>query len=73
MSKRYLIALFLLAGCATPQTILQNKDGDIVTCGGGTAGSLSGGLIGYNIQEGHDRECVDDYMRKGYKMIKVTK
>lgn len=65
-----LLVLFLLAlsACATPVTALSNKQGNLVTCGGGTAGSVAGGLIGYSIQEGHDKECVDQYKAKGYKI-----
>ena len=58
---RYTLLLLLLAACATPTTVLKNSDGDVVTCGGGTAGSLTGGLIGYTIQEGHDKDCVSQY------------
>lgn len=67
MRKSFLIFL-ALAGCATPVTTLSNKGGDVVTCGGGTAGSLAGGLIGYTIQEGHDKDCVEVYKSKGYKV-----
>lgn len=63
--QKYLI-LFLLSGCATPVTTLSNKHGDIVTCGGGTAGSIAGGLVGYTIQEDHDKDCVDQYKTQGY-------
>lgn len=65
--RKYILLLFL-AGCTTPTTVLSNKHGDIATCGGGTAGSIAGGLIGYTIQEGHDKDCVDEYKAKGYKI-----
>lgn len=65
---RMFVLLLVLTGCATPLTTLSNKNGDAVTCGGGTAGSLTGGLIGYTIQEGHDKECVDRYKSQGYKI-----
>lgn len=64
--KKLVFLLFLLSGCATPVTTLVNKHGDVVTCGGGTAGSVTGGLIGYTIQEGHDKDCVDNYKEQGY-------
>lgn len=61
-----LLILFLLAGCATPTTTLVDKHGDVVQCGGGVAGSVTGGLIGYTIQEGHDKDCVNNYKAQGY-------
>lgn len=64
--KRSLILLLVLSGCATPVTMLKNADGDVVSCGGGVAGSLTGGLIGYTIQEGHDKDCTDLYRAQGY-------
>lgn len=64
----YLTLMFLLSACATPVTTLADKKGDTITCGGGTAGSVWGGLIGYTIQEGHDKECVDHYKDEGYKI-----
>lgn len=66
--RKIFCILLLLTGCATPVTTLSNKQGDIVTCGGGTAGSVAGGLIGYTIQEGNDKECVDAYKAKGYRI-----
>ncbi len=59
--------VLLLSGCATPVTILKGKTGEVVNCGGGTAGSF-GGLVGYAIQESHDKECVDAYKAQGYKV-----
>jgi hypothetical protein len=67
--KRIVILLTIfLASCATPVTILKNKQGDVVSCGDGTAGSIAGGLIGYTIQEGHDKDCVDQYKAQGYSI-----
>lgn len=67
--KRIIILLpVLLAACATPVTTLKNRQGDVVTCGGGTAGSIAGGLVGYTIQEGHDKDCVDQYKAQGYSI-----
>lgn len=60
------IVTLLLSGCATPVTILKDKSGNAVNCGGGTAGSIAGGLIGYTIQEGHDKDCVNLYKAQGY-------
>lgn len=65
--RKYLI-LLLLTGCATPVTTLSNKRGDVVTCGGGRTGALVGGFIGYTIQEGNDKDCVDAYKSNGYKI-----
>lgn len=67
--KRYLLLLILLSACATPTTIMRSSSGNEVTCGGGTAGSIAGGLVGYTIQEGHDQDCVKHYAQKGYKII----
>lgn len=66
----YVSILLLLAACATPQTILQNKKGDTVTCGGSSTGSVAGGMIGYGIQKDNDKECVAQYKKQGYKIIK---
>jgi hypothetical protein len=71
MSKKSILLIVLLAGCATPQTLLENKSHDVVSCGGGTAGSLAGGLIGYNIQKDHDNECIQSYIAKGYIPVKI--
>lgn len=64
--KRYLVLLLLLSACSTPVTMLKNKQGEVVSCGGGTAGSIFGGLVGYTIQEGHDEDCVNLYRAQGY-------
>lgn len=67
--KRYLILLLVLTGCSTPVTLLKNKQGNVVSCGGGTVGSIAGGLVGYTIQEGHDKDCVDLYRTQGYSPL----
>lgn len=67
MKNISIITLLLLSACATPVTTLVNKQGNIVNCGGGTAGSLTGGLVGYTIQESHDQDCVASYRAQGYK------
>jgi hypothetical protein len=69
MKKCALLMFLLLTACATPETILRDKLGNVVVCGGGTAGSIAGGLIGYRIQEGHDQECVQSYKAQGYSRI----
>ena len=69
MKKLLLITPILLMGCTTPVTVLENtKTGEVVTCGGGVAGSLAGGLIGYKIQESNDKDCVDGKVKSGYKI-----
>jgi len=68
MRKSLILLVLFLAGCSTPVTTLENDEGDVVTCGGGTAGSLMGGLIGYTIQEGHDHDCVASYKSQGYSV-----
>ena len=67
---KYLPLLLLLAACATPQTILQNKKGDTVACGGSSTGSVAGGMIGYSIQKDNDKQCIEEHKKKGYKIIK---
>lgn len=58
----------LLAGCATPVTMLKHPStGEVAQCGGGRAGSAAGGLIGYNIQKGSDDRCVADHEARGFK------
>jgi len=60
----------LLCACTTPETILKSKDGAFVTCGGGTAGSIAGGMIGYSIQKDNDKKCIEDYKNQGYVIVK---
>lgn len=67
--KRYLVLFIMLSACSTPVTMLKNKQGDVVSCGGGVAGSIAGGLVGYTIQEGHDKDCVDLYRENGYSPL----
>jgi hypothetical protein len=67
---RYLPFLLLLCACATPLTVLQNKKGETVTCGGGTAGSVAGGMVGYSIQKDNDKKCIEEYKAQGYKITK---
>lgn len=66
---KYLLVLLLVTACATPQTVLQ-KDGKVVTCGGGTAGSIAGGMVGYSIQKNNDKDCVENYKKQGFAIIK---
>lgn len=58
----------LLAGCATPITTLKNEStGQVATCGGSRAGSLSFGVVGYHAEKGKDAGCVAYYEANGYK------
>lgn len=66
--KKLIIALLLLSSCATPITTMK-KGNSVVNCGGGTAGSLTGGLVGYSIQEGNDHDCVTSYAHQGYQVV----
>lgn len=64
------MALIALAACATPVTTLQHpKTKQVVTCGGGTAGSWTGGAIGYDIQKDNDAKCVENYESLGFAVI----
>lgn len=65
------LILVMLAGCATPQTILKNHNGDVVSCGGSSTGSVVGGMIGYSIQKNSDDICVKNYMGQGYNPVKI--
>lgn len=58
----------MITGCSTPVTMLKNdRTGQIARCGGGTAGSVAGGLIGYSIEKDGDAKCVADYEAQGFK------
>jgi hypothetical protein len=71
--KKILMAGILgsvLVGCATPSVMLKNPStGQIAKCGGDATGSMTGGLIGYNIQKDNDEKCVRDYESQGFKKI----
>jgi uncharacterized membrane protein YeaQ/YmgE (transglycosylase-associated protein family) len=70
MTRKLCLALVLasLAGCATPVVMLKNEQtGQIARCGGGTAGSVAGGLIGYSIEKDGDAKCVRDYEAQGFR------
>lgn len=64
------LALYGLAGCATPVVMLKNdKTGQIARCGGGTAGSMAGGLIGHSIEKDSDARCIRDYEAQGFRRL----
>ena len=69
MNRFLIISMFLLAGCATTETVLKNKSGNFVTCGGSSVGSLAGGYIGYSIQKDMDEKCVQDNVAQGYRVV----
>lgn len=71
MRKVIITGCLLLAGCATPQTVLQNDKGYSVVCGGSSTGSVLGGMIGYSIQKTQDNRCVKDAMSAGYAPVKI--
>jgi uncharacterized protein YcfJ len=66
---RYALVLLLLAGCATPETVLIGPKGEIISCGGSSVGSLTGGMIGYHIQKSLDESCVNEHLAKKYHTI----
>lgn len=66
-----LISLTLLSACATPETVLSSHNGNIVTCGGSSTGSILGGMIGYSIQKSNDDQCVKQAIANGYKPMKI--
>lgn len=58
----------LLAGCATPITVLKHPStGAVAQCGGSRVGSAAAGLIGYNIQKDSDVQCVADHEARGFR------
>ncbi|MDZ7858981.1 hypothetical protein [Sphaerotilus sp.] len=60
----------LLAGCATPVTVLKHPStGAVAQCGGSRVGSAAAGLIGYNIQRGSDDRCVADHQARGFQRV----
>ena len=62
------LVLASLAGCTTPVVMLKNdQTGQVARCGGGTAGSVAGGLIGYSIEKDSDANCVRDFEAKGFR------
>lgn len=63
---RYLFLLLVLSGCVTAQTIMKDSQDHYVSCGGSSVGSWTGGIIGYNIQQRMDSDCVREYKEKGY-------
>lgn len=63
-----LVAVLAIAGCATPAIMLKNDStGQIARCGGGTAGSVAGGVIGYNIEKNSDEQCAREFEARGFK------
>lgn len=71
MRKTIIIGCLLLAGCATPQTVLQNDKGAMLSCGGNVTGLTVLGYGGYLIQENRDNSCVKDAMSAGYTPVKI--
>jgi hypothetical protein len=65
-----LLLIIGLTGCATPAITLKNgATGQIVRCGGDSTGSMTGGMIGYNIQKDNDEKCVKDYEAQGFRRV----
>jgi hypothetical protein len=69
--KKLVLALLILSGCSTPLVTMQ-KDDIVVSCGGGTVGSILGGYTGYSIQKSHDRDCVREHQEQGYKIVPLS-
>jgi len=64
---RYILAVLVLAGCATPITTLEHPETkQVVQCGGGMSGSVAGGALGYHIQKNNDQKCIHEYMMQGF-------
>lgn len=72
MKKFFTLALvtLMLAGCATPVTMLKNpKSGQVARCGGEVSGSMAGGMIGYDMQKKQADKCVSQYKAQGFKVV----
>ena len=68
-----LVVTCTLIGCATPVTTLQHKKTEqVVTCGGGMAGSIAGGMVGYSIQQNNDADCIKNYEKAGFTILRTT-
>ena len=64
------LILAYLTGCATPVVMLKNtQTGQIARCGGGTRGSVAGGVIGYSIEKDSDEKCIRDYEAQGFRRM----
>lgn len=73
MNKTLLCMSLILAGCATPVVMLKHEaTGQIARCGGGTAGSIAGGYVGYSFEESADRACVQDFEARGFTRLGTT-
>lgn len=65
-----LFAALALAGCSTPKTMLINqKTGQVESCGGSATGSMTGGVIGYHIQKSNDAKCEADLLANGFQRL----
>lgn len=65
-----LMAITFLCACTTPKTMLvNNKTGQIESCGGSATGSMVGGVVGYHIQKSNDAKCEADLLANGFKRM----
>lgn len=64
-----ILSAIILTACATPITTLQNDKGQTVSCGGSSAASVGGGVIGYHLQKAEDRQCVTNFSAMGFKIV----
>ena len=70
MERLIALAVVLVAGCATPVTMLKNEStGQIARCGGESSGSMVGGMIGYSVQKNDAEKCVRDYEVQGFVRV----
>lgn len=66
-----LLAVLSIAACTTPETMLRHpQTGQVARCGGNVSGSLTGGMIGYAIQESNDSKCVASFVEQGFVRVK---
>lgn len=72
MRSIFLFFLLALTACATPETVLVNdRNGQIQTCGGDVSGSIFLGLAGYYFQSQKAAKCVEDVSAAGYHISRV--
>ena len=47
------------------------ETGQVAQCGGSATGSLVGGVVGYHIQKGNDKKCVNEYLKQGFDAVET--
>ena len=67
-----IVSALFLSACSTPRTVMKHPEtGQVAQCGGSATGSLVGGVVGYHIQKGNDRKCVNEYLKQGFDTVET--